>query len=149
MMTSRPQPELSSSPIHTPLKNTTFQAIRHTRWYDEYANLKMALHLLYLCPKGMQQVLTARFLKALCKRLDLSLIQAQEAFKHVPACERRQNRWYDELPHLRVALALLKPLPVSQIKFIAKQWHQMFGDLLLEEENLTPLATPQPMTDKG
>ncbi len=135
-MTSRPQPSPTASPIQTSLKNSEFSPIRSTRWYDNYSNLKMALHLLYLCPKGMQQVLSARLLRDVCRQLDISLTQAQDAFKQMPACERRVNRWYDALPHLRLALALLKPLPVNQIKHLAKKWHQTFGELLAEEDLL-------------
>ncbi|MFN9692151.1 MAG: hypothetical protein ACK551_08645 [Vampirovibrionales bacterium] len=135
-MTSRPQPSPTASPIQTSLKNSEFSPIRNTRWYDNYNNLKMALHLLYLCPKGMQQVLSARLLRDICKQLDITLAQAQDAFKQMPPCERRMNRWYDALPHLRLALALLKPLPANQIKHLAKKWHQMFGELLAEDELL-------------
>jgi hypothetical protein len=136
MMTSRPQPPVSSSPVLVPLKNAEFSPIRTTRWYDQYANLKMALHLLYLCPKGMQQVLSAKLLRDVCRSLDLSFAQAKEAFKNAPPCERRHNRWYDELQHLRMALALLKPLPPNKIRFLAKRWHQTFGEILADEESL-------------
>ena len=143
-MTSRPQPILTNSPIQTPLKNSEFSPIRSTRWYDNYSNLKMALHLLYLCPKGMQQVLSARLLRDVCKQLDISLTQAQDAFKQMPACERRMNRWYDALPHLRLALALLKPLPANQIKHLAKKWHQAFGALLEQDELLAEESLLKP-----
>ncbi|MFN7311229.1 MAG: hypothetical protein ACK5T0_07665 [Vampirovibrionales bacterium] len=143
-MTSRPKPPATTSPIQTSLKNSEFSPIRSTRWYDNYSNLKMALHLLYLCPKGMQQVLSARLLRDVCKQLDISLSQAQEAFKQMPACERRMNRWYDALPHLRLALALLKPLPANQIKHLAKKWHQTFGELLAEDELLAEESPLKP-----
>ena len=143
-MTSRPKPPATTSPIQTSLKNSEFSPIRSTRWYDNYSNLKMALHLLYLCPKGMQQVLSARLLRDVCKQLDISLSQAQEAFKQMPACERRMNRWYDALTHLRLALALLKPLPANQIKHLAKKWHQTFGELLAEDELLAEESPLKP-----
>ncbi|MCE2929816.1 MAG: hypothetical protein LW809_00295 [Vampirovibrionales bacterium] len=144
-MTSRPLPPPTTSPIQTTLKNSEFSPIRSTRWYDNYSNLKMALHLLYLCPKGMQQVLSTRLLRDVCKQLDISLAQAQDAFKQMPACERRMNRWYDALPHLRVALALLKPLPANQIKHLAKKWHQTFGALLAEDELLAEEMPLKPL----
>jgi hypothetical protein len=109
------------------LNHSSLKTLRPARWYDAYPNLKMGLHLLYLAPLVTHSTLGERLLQLVCGYLEIS----DEEGLNLAQCEKlaplKRIRWYDEVPTLPQALTLLKQLPPSAIRQVAKAWHQQFG----------------------
>jgi hypothetical protein len=101
--------------------------LRSARWYDAYPNLKMGLHLLYLAPSSSHALLGESLLQLVCQYLQIPAEASSLAEHHQQLLPQQTIRWYDQVPHLSIALALLKQLPPSAIRHIAKTWHQQFG----------------------
>jgi hypothetical protein len=106
---------------------TGMPTLRSARWYDAYPNLKMGLHLLYLAPSSSHALLGESLLQLVCQYLQIPAEASSLAEHHQQLLPQQTIRWYDQVPHLSIALALLKQLPPSAIRHIAKTWHQQFG----------------------
>ncbi|MCS6267339.1 MAG: hypothetical protein H2174_07205 [Vampirovibrio sp.] len=109
---------------------STLKTLRPARWYDAYPNLKMGLHLLYLAPIVTHSTLGEILLQLVCGYLEIPAEEGIRLAKTGTLTPAKHIRWYDEVPTLPQALTLLKQLPPSAIRQVAKAWHQQFGAAL-------------------
>jgi hypothetical protein len=87
----------------------------------------MGIHLLYLAPIVTHNTLGETLLALVCSYLQVSPEDGLKLAKTEELAPPKRIRWYDEVPTLPFALALLKQLPPSAVRHIAKAWHQQFG----------------------
>ncbi|MFM7390670.1 MAG: hypothetical protein ACKO34_08640 [Vampirovibrionales bacterium] len=103
---------------------------RPSRWYDQYTNLAMGLHVLFLAPREAQPRLTLLLLHHLKQVLNLSNDQLKQLLNNYQQQGLHKQRWYDTIPYLTFTLEVLKTLPSSQVRRISKQWHGGFEPFL-------------------
>jgi hypothetical protein len=112
------------------VKPSALKTVRPARWYDAYPNLKMGLHLLYIAPAAAHRTLGEALLSLVCGYLEISVDEGLCLAQNEKIASVKRVRWYDEVPTLPQALTLLKQLPPSAIRQVAKAWHQQFGAAL-------------------
>jgi hypothetical protein len=121
----------TTHPKKQPYTHATKQsALRPSRWYDVYPNLKLGLHLLYLAPSATQQRLSVKLVVLVADVLNLTQTETLALAQDPKLLPVRQTRWYDRVPHLTLALALLKQMPPAGVRQVSRYWLQQFGEAL-------------------